>query len=426
MKSQQALKKLNTYFQDIIEQGFHNNETGFPVDPDSLEAKELKTTFQHLSLLFEMMNEASSFSEQLAKGNLQTTASRNNIFTMPMKGLQASLAHLTWQADRVAEGDLNQQVYFLGAFSDSFNRMIESLQEKQVLEQRLKVITDVLGDGVLFIDKEGHLLFANPEALKLLEYSVSEINEKDISSLFQAPASGENLFKDSILKGKNYDEENGVITAKSGKEIPVMLSSRPVYKKKSLDGSVITIRDITEQRKYLLSLETINKLLEKQAMTDALTGIHNRMKFDRILAGEIQRTRRNKYPLSLIMCDIDHFKQINDQYGHPAGDAVLKRLTKLIKQNIRNIDFFARWGGEEFVILSPGTDSNGSEQLAEKIRLKIESFNFTEPEHLTLSFGISSFKTGDNAVKLLNRADEAMYKAKANGRNQVQVSQEEL
>ncbi len=415
MKSKMIFKKLDTYLKQIIQRGFPENGFHFPVNPDSIEDNELEAVCRRVSTLFEMMNEACQFSEQLARGNLQASAPRNNFFTMPLKSLQASLAHLTWQVHQVAEGDLKQQVYFLGEFSESFNHMIESLKEKQVLEQRLKVITEVLGEGLLYVDNEGKILFANPEALRIFEYDSGEIIGKTAADMIFHPSSRGTGLGDSILKGEKFDVEDRLINGKAGKATAVSISARPVYKKDILDGSVITIRDISEQKKYLL-------LLEKQAMTDALTGIFNRMKFDEILSTEIQRSKRNKVPLALIICDIDHFKQVNDQYGHPAGDKILKTLVKLISANIRSIDFFARWGGEEFVILSPGTDSRGAANLAEKIRRKVELHNFRNPGHITLSFGVTCFKSGDNATKLITRADEAMYKAKAKGRNRVQLS----
>ncbi len=265
--------------------------------------------------------------------------------------------------------------------------------------------------------------------MKLLGYTFNEIEGALIhngifkqlpdGTIFQP---GENPLWNAIQIGNDYNESNGVFTCKSGFMIPVMISSRPVYKNDTLDGAVITFRDITEQKKNLESLETINRLLEKQALTDALTGIHNRMKFDKILTSEIQRAQRNNSVLSLIIFDIDHFKQVNDTYGHSAGDNVLIRLTRLITSNIRVIDFFARWGGEEFVVLSPGTDLDGAIQLAEKLRGKVEGYNFKEPGKITLSFGVTTFHDGDTDTVLINRADDALYRAKESGRNQVQYN----
>ena len=422
MKSKQILEKLTTYCDEVRVKGFSKDSFHFPVDSNSIEDADLQKACSKVSTLFEMMNEACIFSEQLAKGNLQVSAARNNVFAMPMKSLQANLSHLTWQVNQVAEGDLNQQVYFLGEFSESFNHMIESLNEKQVLEQRLQVITNILEEGLFYVDNTGSVLFANPEVLKLLEYSSDEIIGKKAANLINKPSIGKKKLLDSILNGEKYDLKDSLLIGKSGKTTAVSISARPVYKNDVLDGTVISIRNISKEKQYLNSLETINKLLEKQATTDALTGIFNRMKFDETLSAEIQRSKRSKTPLSLIICDIDHFKQVNDLFGHQAGDAVLKNLSKLIKDNIRSIDFFARWGGEEFVILTPGTNIEGAARLAEKLRKKVESNKFNNPEHITLSFGIASFSPGDSALKLINRADEAMYQAKKNGRNQVQIS----
>jgi diguanylate cyclase (GGDEF)-like protein len=201
--------------------------------------------------------------------------------------------------------------------------------------------------------------------------------------------------------------------------MPISLVCRAVYKDNILDGAVLAFRDISVQKKHLQTLEAINELLEKQATTDALTGIFNRMKFNKSLTNEIQRTQRYNTSLSLIIFDIDHFKQVNDTYGHLAGDSVLKILTKLVASNLREIDLFARWGGEEFAILTPETPLDGAIKLADKLRSKIESHDFSEPEKITTSFGVTTLKKGDNTISFINRADEALYRAKEGGRNQV-------
>ncbi len=429
MDSHLILEKIDSCLKDAKKHGLQKKGLTFPIDPALVEDDELRDICSRLASFFDMLNEAFHYSEQLAQGNLQVNASRANIFTMSLKGLHASLTHLTWQVNQVAKGDLNQQVYFLGEFSNSFNDMIDSLREKQILEQKLKIITDVLGEGLFLVDSDGKIIFSNPEALKLLGYTFNEIEGALIhigifkqlpdGTIFQP---GENPLCNAIQIGNDYNESNGVFTCKSGFMIPVMVSSRPVYKNDTLDGAVITFRDITEQKKNLETLETINRLLEKQALTDALTGIHNRMKFDKILTSEIQRAQRNNSILSLIIFDIDHFKQVNDTYGHSAGDNVLIRLTRLITCNIRVIDFFARWGGEEFVVLSPGTGLDGVIQLAEKLRGKVEGYNFKEPGKITLSFGVTTFHDGDTDTVLINRADNALYRAKESGRNQVQYN----
>lgn len=182
-----------------------------------------------------------------------------------------------------------------------------------------------------------------------------------------------------------------------------------------------------ELDKYILSFTDITRLttekahLEKQATTDALTGIHNREKFDETLSLEVERARRYGTPLSLIMFDIDHFKDVNDAYGHQAGDAVLVQLSSLISENIRENDVFARWGGEEFMILAPGVNRESAAQLAEKLRLLVEESACPTVGHITISFGVTEFFPDDTPRSLSKRVDDALYMAKRGGRNRVEM-----
>ena len=165
----------------------------------------------------------------------------------------------------------------------------------------------------------------------------------------------------------------------------------------------------------------VEKKLEQLAITDALTGIFNRRKFDLTLERELKRADRYRAPLSLIMLDIDHFKRINDTYGHHAGDAVLVLLAKLISDNIREPDVFARWGGEEFVVLTPNTNAESAWQLAEKLRAVVEASSFPGIVGLTCSFGVTELVEADSPDDFINRADNALYQAKASGRNKVEL-----
>ncbi|MCF8088895.1 MAG: diguanylate cyclase [Desulfotignum sp.] len=426
MDPHKILEELDACLKKAMSQGLGKNGLVFPIDPVDVENEQVRTCCHRLAAVFDMINESYQYAGHLSRGDLKAKSSRNNIFAMPLKGLQASLAHLTWQARQVAEGDLNQQVHFLGEFSDSFNHMIRSLREKKMIEQRLKLITDVLGEGIFLVGSHGKIVFANPEALRLLGYRFDEIEGALIHKMIHKQQSngtlykaGENPLFNAIASGNDYNKDDGVFTCKSGLLLPISFVCRAVYKDNILDGAVIAFRDITEEKKHLQTLEAINELLEKQATTDALTGIFNRMKFNGSLTNEIQRAQRYSTPLSLIIFDIDHFKRVNDSYGHLAGDAVLKNLTQLVVSTLRETDIFARWGGEEFVIQTPETTLDGAIKLAEKLRSKIETHDFSEPEKITTSFGVTTLKKGDNTISLINRADEALYRAKEGGRNQV-------
>ena len=140
------------------------------------------------------------------------------------------------------------------------------------------------------------------------------------------------------------------------------------------------------------------------------------------MQNEIQRAKRYKRPLSLIIFDIDHFKKINDTYGHKVGDEVLKALSKLIKKNIRKIDFAARWGGEEFVILAPETNVEGAKKLAEKLRQAVETYKFPTVGKVTISLGVAQLEPDEKPEDFIVRADMALYKAKEGGRNRVEIA----
>ncbi|BCS51880.1 hypothetical protein GSVR_01880 [Geobacter sp. SVR] len=167
-------------------------------------------------------------------------------------------------------------------------------------------------------------------------------------------------------------------------------------------------------------LRRVNDLLELQATTDSLTGIFNRRRFLDLLQLEIQESKRYGVPLVLIFFDIDRFKDINDKYGHDAGDSVLRELTQLVASTIREADIFARFGGEEFVILAHNNDVNAGCELAEKIRSAVDQHRFTIVGIVTCSFGVSQFELGDTSESIIKRADEAMYSAKERGRNLVE------
>ncbi len=175
-----------------------------------------------------------------------------------------------------------------------------------------------------------------------------------------------------------------------------------------------TILEIREKEKIYL-----NKL-EDLSVTDQLTGLHNRRYFDDHFELEKQRVQRYGNVLCLIMIDIDHFKSINDQYGHQVGDAVLKEFSLLLRKNIRSNDILSRWGGEEFIILLPGTTLSNSLLIAEKIRKAISLRQFSKIGKMSASFGVSEVDSNSASNReAIHRADKALYQAKREGRNRV-------
>jgi diguanylate cyclase (GGDEF)-like protein len=182
------------------------------------------------------------------------------------------------------------------------------------------------------------------------------------------------------------------------------------------------LRRRTEERDQATEeLQRLNVVLENRATTDALTGICNRRKFLESLQVKIQEAKRYSMPLALIYFDIDHFKSVNDTYGHEAGDDVLVELSRLVSGMIRQTDVFARIGGEEFVILVHNNDVRTGRELAEKIRAGVELQCFPKMGSVTCSFGVAQFYSDDSAETFIRRADDAMYAAKQAGRNRVET-----
>ncbi len=163
--------------------------------------------------------------------------------------------------------------------------------------------------------------------------------------------------------------------------------------------------------------------LEQLSVTDQLTKLYNRRKIDKILATEIEQARRYDHSFSLILIDIDHFKKINDNYGHQSGDHVLQAISKLFLSNIRKTDMVGRWGGEEFLIISLEKDLNKVLIFVEKLRKAVENHHFDVVEKITCSFGVAHYTSGDTVDSLLSRTDVALYKAKNAGRNCVKIKE---
>lgn len=204
----------------------------------------------------------------------------------------------------------------------------------------------------------------------------------------------------------------------------IRLPSHPVELKARI-STMVQIKKLQDKLK-LHALE-----LSKLANFDYLTGLYNRRAFDDKLSEEMVRAKRYSIDLSIFMIDIDHFKQVNDRYGHNVGDIVLKRIAETFKKRCREVDIVGRFGGEEFVIMLPHTNLEQSTSLAEDLRASIEIIDFSDNginHPITISLGICSLKPGQLATKdqLLKAADIALYRAKNSGRNRIESEEIKL
>ncbi len=180
----------------------------------------------------------------------------------------------------------------------------------------------------------------------------------------------------------------------------------------------------------MLALQTVQDvkrlaILEQESITDSIVGIYNRRYLDKRLREELERAKRHKLPLSLLLMDIDNFKQVNDLYGHTTGDVILGEIGRVLQERVRVSDLAARYGGDELAVLLPNTRQDGAALIAERIRSAMERTPVSGVKdvngdvHFTISTGVGSALENDTGTELLRRTDLALYHAKQKGRNQV-------
>lgn len=184
-------------------------------------------------------------------------------------------------------------------------------------------------------------------------------------------------------------------------------------------ATLVLIHGLAYTKERLIHVELVADSLARVAHVDALTQVYNRRWISTVLVDELDRANRYGRDLSIVLFDIDDFKRINDTYGHRAGDAVLQEIARLVKSNIRESDQMARWGGEEFLVLCPGSDSEATQVLAERLREVVEGRTFNGMGNVTASFGVASYLKGQSVDELIGLADRSLYKAKDLGRNMV-------
>lgn len=257
-------------------------------------------------------------------------------------------------------------------------------------------------------DKNANITSVSDNFTKVTGYSsLDSVGQKQ--SILRHPDTPIKVYEDlwrTILEGKVWQGE-----LKNLNKHGDLLWLRTIIKPQLADnGEVVGFTSISQDI-------TDRKLLEEIARTDHLTGLYNRIEFDRILAREISRFNRYQLPFSIIIIDIDFFKKINDIHGHIIGDKTLIALADIIKASTRLSDLASRWGGEEFVIITTGTNSNDSLIVAENLRNKIEQYKFPIVGKVTVSCGITEYQNGEQPVAVVERADRALYKAKNSGRN---------
>lgn len=306
------------------------------------------------------------------------------------------------------------------------NRKVEArLRESEV---RFKAAFYNTAVGTIIINEHGALLETNNAFCELLGFQRDEILDY---SLFELNAESER----EITFTKLRQVVNGQLPSfcteqrirhKNGRYLWVQVSMSPLSEQREKAQLVLVqFQDISLHKQYEAELRIAKNQAESLATIDHLTGLMNRRFFEKRLNIEYSRAAREGEPLSIIMVDIDNFKEINDIYGHQVGDRALKLFTSCLSANIRAYDFIGRYGGEEFIICLPNTNHEQARKIAERMRKETEDnplrlVYLEEPIAITGSYGVATCKGYEEGIaRLIRRADKAMYKAKRAGRNRV-------
>ncbi|QDT03765.1 putative diguanylate cyclase YdaM [Rubripirellula lacrimiformis] len=281
-----------------------------------------------------------------------------------------------------------------------------------------------LKDGIAFTDAEGtiiqwnatmqHLTSIAPEAIVGQSWSNESLRLRQQD---QTRDDCESFVRDCLDSG-TASTHSMLIEQPGRTPTPVQIQVSPVVgSTPGIHGTIVIVRDLSDQATLEEELET----LHVKTTLDPLTNIANRAHFDHMLAERTDATSAGGPSFSLIICDIDHFKRVNDVHGHPAGDEALKNFAEILRSHSRDGDTVARYGGEEFLLLAPNCDNATATRRAEAIRIALEStpLDSLMGEAVTASFGVTEFQAGDSPETILARSDRALLKAKDNGRNRV-------
>lgn len=299
------------------------------------------------------------------------------------------------------------------------NALAERESALRASEERYRVLVELSPDAILVSNKR-QILFANPACVRLLGISsAADIGQHDLLGFLQTdreqePAQRLEQIGEAAERGHHgYWEER--IRRVDGRIIDVeLLASAVTYNQQR--AYQVVMRDVTERK-------LVEDELRKMTRTDPMTGAANRSEFELRISEAIQAVQRYDNHFSVIMLDIDHFKQFNDQYGHEVGDKVLCRLVETAQASLREVDVFARWGGEEFMVLLPETTLADAAVVARKIHGAIRDIDIGIDTRVTASMSAAHYEHGEGQQHLLHRLDLALYEAKHAGRDQLVLAE---
>lgn len=291
-------------------------------------------------------------------------------------------------------------------------------------------VLDEMYDGVYFVDRHRRILYWNRGAERLSGYSADDVTGHFCSDnlLRHIDECGRRLCTDmcplaaTIRDGQPCQAEV-IMHHKQGHRVPVLVRVAPIRDEHgAIIGAVEVFSDNSQQKAALEEIERLREL----ALLDPLTGVGNRRFIESVTHARFEELRRYGWPFGVILADIDHFKAVNDTYGHLIGDDVLKMVARTLAHNVRAFDAIGRWGGEEFAIVAQNVSAGMLRVLAERLRVLVEQSMLpvaTAPVRVTISLGAVIARVDDTPLSLFDRADQMLYQSKQHGRNRIAMEE---
>lgn len=314
---------------------------------------------------------------------------------------------------------IGSEPYILSVLKD-ITELHEMENRLKASEERHRMLADNANDVIWTMGLDGRFTYVSPSVIKLRGYTVEEVMAQSREELL-CPASLmllERGLKEAVYAVLNhlpFPVFRGDIEqpCKDGTTVWTDLTVSGMYDSENrFVGMLGVTRDITDRKR-------MEKEIRRLSETDRLTGLSNRLKLDEVLATELEQSSLRGLPCSIVLLDIDYFKRVNDVFGHLVGDTVLRDVARMLAQGVRMYDTVGRWGGEEFMMILPGADTDDAAAVAERVRVSIAAHSFERVGKLTVSLGVATTRGEMSIVELVVSADDALYRAKNNGRDQV-------
>ncbi len=312
------------------------------------------------------------------------------------------------------------------AVKEDISERKRSDEALRLSEARHRLLADNARDVIWTMGPDGSITYVSPSVLTVRGFTPEEAMRQPIEEIL-TPASQTislgyftKLYAD-LAAGRPVESFRGELEyrCKDGSTIWTEVMAHPLFGDQGFVELLGVTRDISEHKRLVLELQHANAELARMATTDPLTGVRNRRYFEQVAQTSRAQANRYKQPLSMLLLDIDHFKSINDRFGHQTGDRVLIELTRLIGPALRDTDVLARWGGEEFAVITPHCTGPEAALLAEKLRGLVAAHPFPQAGTVTVSLGVAEIQPEETIDNWFKRIDLSLYAAKSGGRNAV-------